>query len=68
MKFVAIERVVAEVLRRHGMERFDPYKFTPALIDDLVVSCVHGEDDAPNAEPDSRVVGSGFWKKLFGKR
>jgi len=66
MKFVAIERVVGEVLQRHGMNEFDPYRFTPALIDDLVVSCIHGEDDAPDAQPRPRARATGFWNKLLG--
>lgn len=70
MKFVAIERVVDEVLKRHGMQGFDPYRFTAALIDDLVVSCIHGDDDAPDAQsrPLRRGGGSGFWSKLLGRR
>lgn len=67
MKFVAIERIVDQVLRRHGMDKFDPYQFTPALIDDLVMSCIHGEDDAPDAQPQPRSGGRGFWGKLFGR-
>lgn len=67
MKFVAIERLVDEVLQRHGMDEFDPYRFTPALIDDLVMSCIHGDDDAPEAQPRPRPSGQGFWKKLFGR-
>lgn len=69
MKFVAIERIVGDVLGRHGMERFDPYRFTPALIDDLVVSCIQGDDDAPEGQPGPRIEsnGRGFWKKLLGR-
>lgn len=68
MKFVAIERIVGEVLRRHGMEEFDPYRFTPALIDDLVVSCIHGDDEGPDAQPRPLARGAGFWRRLFGRR
>lgn len=68
MKFVAIERIVDQVLQRHELEKFDPYQFTPALIDDLVMSCIHGEDDAPHAQPQPRTGGSGFWGKLFGRK
>ena len=68
MKFVAIERIVADVLQRHGMSRFDPYQFTPALIDDLVMSCIHGDDDAPEAQPGPTAAGRpGFWRRLFGR-
>lgn len=66
MKFVAIERVVDGVLQRHGLETFDPYRFTPALIDDLVMSCIHGDDDAPDPQPEPRTGGSGFWNKVLG--
>lgn len=65
MKFVAIERIVGKVLERHDMKKFDPYCFTPALIDDLVVSCIHGDDDAPDVQPSERPKASGFWKKLI---
>lgn len=70
MKFIAIERVVGTVLARHQMDAFDPYQFTPALVDDLVMSCMQGEDDAPEAWPDgSRQSGhGGFWKRLLGGR
>lgn len=67
MKFVAVERVVGEVLRRHGLEQFDPYEFTPALIDDLVMTCIHGDDDAPDRSARPRAAGAGFWRKLFGR-
>lgn len=73
MKFVAIERVVGEVLARHGMTSFDPYQFTPALIDDLVVSCIQAEDDAPEARPGDRAGRGnprrpGLLGRLFGRR
>jgi len=73
MKFVAIERVVGEVLARHGMADFDPYQFTPALIDDLVVSCIQADDDAPDAHENSvarldRDRRAGFWARIFGRR
>jgi hypothetical protein len=54
------------------MAQFDPYRFTPALIDDLVVSCIHGDDDAPAARPEpqprQRSGGPGLWNRLFGRR
>ena len=69
MKFVAIERIVGDVLQRHGMSRFDPYQFTPALIDDLVMSCIHGDDDAPEAQPRPAAASRpGFLRRLFGRR
>ena len=69
MKFVAIERVVNEVVRRHQLDRFNPYQFTPALIDDLVVSFVQ----TPNVdgEPEPRVPTvprrQGFFQRMFRK-
>ena len=50
MKFVSVERVVAQVMQRHQLETFDPYRFTPAIIDDLVVSCTCVPDDAEGIE------------------
>jgi len=70
MKFVAIERLVDEVLRRHGMDEFDPYQFTPAIIDDLVVTCTRSPDDAPEAveaaEPTPPPRRRGLFARLFG--
>jgi len=70
MKFVAIESVVAEVLRRHDLPRFDPYQFTPAIIDDLVVSCIHPPDRAPDAVPEApygqRRPRRSLWRRLVG--
>lgn len=70
MKFVAIERVVADVLRRHGLDAFDPYEFTPAIVDDLVVSCIRMPEDVPEADPDAdaprKSRKGGLWRRLFG--
>ena len=70
MKFVAIEYIVGEVLTRHGMQTFDPYQFTPALIDDLVMSCIQAEEYAPGAQPDvpEQPERARFWGRLFGRR
>ncbi|MDX1625832.1 MAG: BLUF domain-containing protein [Wenzhouxiangellaceae bacterium] len=67
MKFVAIEAAVDRVLRRHGLGEFDPYAFTPALIDDLVMTVVNGPDHAPEAVPTPvpRPRRS-LWQRLFG--
>ena len=69
MKFVAIERVVNQVLARHDMKAFDPYEFTPAIVDDLVVSCVQVPEGAPEADVPSEAAPQrrrGFISRLFG--
>ncbi|MGB0513738.1 MAG: BLUF domain-containing protein [Wenzhouxiangellaceae bacterium] len=71
MKFVAIERLVDQVLRRHGMDEFDPYQFTPAVIDDLVVSCTQAPEEAPDAEAQIETQPNpprrkGLFARLFG--
>jgi len=69
MKFVAVERVVDEVMRRHDLPAFDPYRFTPAIIDDLVVSCTCAPDDAAGIEVASTARSRGLkgWlHRLFG--
>lgn len=71
MKFVAIEHVVDEVMRRHKLPEFDPYRFTPAIIDDLVVSCTCVDDDAAGIElePSPHLGGiRGLFGRLFGRR
>ncbi|PKL96324.1 MAG: blue light sensor protein [Gammaproteobacteria bacterium HGW-Gammaproteobacteria-8] len=69
MKFVAVERMVDQVMRRHNLSEFDPYRFTPAIIDDLVVSCTCVADDAAGIEiePAPRPPGlKGLLSRLFG--
>lgn len=67
MKFVAIERVVQQVLERHDMRRFDPYRFTPAIIDDLVVSFIQAPDqELATEDPAAPSPRRGWWSRLFG--
>lgn len=69
MKFVAIERVVQQVLERHGMRQFDPYRFTPAIIDDLVVSFTQAPDQElpSSAEAAGARPRRGLLARLFGR-
>lgn len=69
MKFVVIESVVDEVMARHGLDAFDPYRFTPAIIDDLVVSFIQVEEGAPHIErpPAPAKAGRGWLARLFGR-
>lgn len=69
MKFVAIERVVQQVLSRHGMTSFDPYRFTPAIIDDLVVSFTQAQDQQLPAESTTQPEGPkrGLLARLFSR-
>lgn len=70
MKFVAIEHAVEALMRRHRIEQFDPYQFTPAIIDDLVMTCVQTPEAAPDAgdvsfsQPPRR---KSFWRRLVGE-
>lgn len=41
MKYVASEKDMAVLLRRHGMNSFDPYQFTEAVIQE-VIELLHG--------------------------
>ncbi len=70
MKFVAIERVIEELLHRHDLDRFDPYQFTPAIIDDVVMTCIQSAEAAPGATPEEDVGGSrrrSLWQRLVGQ-
>ncbi|MEE4243937.1 MAG: BLUF domain-containing protein [Kangiellaceae bacterium] len=42
MKYLALEKNLMSVLKRHDLERFNPYKFTFKLIDDLLEVCALG--------------------------
>jgi hypothetical protein len=50
MKFVVLENVIDRVLARHGISAFDPYAFTPAIVEDLVRSSVEAPEAAPDVE------------------
>jgi len=70
MKFVAIERVIEELLRRHDLDRFDPYQFTPAIIDDVVMTCIQSAEAAPGATPEDGLQAPrrrSFWQRLVGQ-
>jgi len=60
MKYVGLERLVCTILQRHGIEKFDPYQFTPAIVDDLVVTCTTAPEHAPEAELDFLPKRRGF--------
>ena len=51
MKFVPNASAVGSVLRAHGLETFDPYRFSPAALADMVALLVEGSDSgtAPHA-------------------
>ncbi|NKI34944.1 BLUF domain-containing protein [Wenzhouxiangella sp. XN79A] len=67
MKFVSLERPIERVLERHGLQRFDPDRFTPALIEDLVMSSIPERECAPEARPETPPgrPGGSFWQRLL---
>lgn len=67
MKYVSVERPIERVLQRHGLHRFDPDRFTPALIEDLVMNSIPERECAPRADPERFVAGRGFWQWLLGR-
>jgi hypothetical protein len=48
MKYVALESDIQALLRRHGLSRFDPARFPPALVEELVTLLQQGKA-APEA-------------------
>jgi hypothetical protein len=44
MKFVPNAAAVRAVLDRHGLATFDPYRFAPAALDDMVALLVEGSE------------------------
>jgi len=70
MKFVAIEDVVDDIMRRHRLDAFDPYRFTPAIIDDLVMGCIQSPEAAPAATPENATEPPrrrSLWRRLVGQ-
>ncbi|MBY6204932.1 BLUF domain-containing protein [Halomonas denitrificans] len=59
MKFVALEKQIQRVLDRHGLAKFEPERFTPALIEDLVMRSIPEREGAPEADPDGPASRSG---------
>ena len=46
MKFVPNASAVRDVLSKHGIYNFDPYTFSPAVIEDMISLLVQGADAA----------------------
>lgn len=68
MKYVALERPIEQVLAHHGLDRFQPDRFTPALIEDLVAHAIPERESAPEADPDGPASRSGsLLSKLLGR-
>ena len=51
MKYVALESDIQALLRRHGLSRFDPARFPPTLVEELVTLLQQGKaaSEAPSA-------------------
>lgn len=48
MKYMPIESSIKTLLAKHGYSTFDPYKFDPEFVDELLAECVKGSD--PSAD------------------
>lgn len=48
MKYVALESDVKRLLRAHRLDRFDPYRFDPAIVESMI-QLLHGATDAAAA-------------------
>jgi hypothetical protein len=67
MKYVPLEKDVEALLKRHGMRKFNPYRFDDAIIDELIRTLVEGR--APLNEPDQNYGrGGSLLKRIFGRR
>lgn len=68
MKYVPLERDVDQLLKRHGMSTFNPYRFDQAVIEDMVQMMVAGADagQLTATEPPRRKGGiGGFLQRLL---
>lgn len=73
MKFVALEGVVDDVLRRHELAEFDPYLFDDAIIDELLrlfAEAGSADAGAGDAAADAAQPAAPGWRerlrRLFG--
>lgn len=67
MKYISLEDKVNEVLKRHKMSSFNPYKFSEELTDELIDLFVNISD--PQSKPDQNYVdqpeaGKGLLQKI----
>lgn len=49
MKYVPLEKQMTELLHRHGHPTFDPYRFSPEMIGE-VIALLHAGADAPDRD------------------
>lgn len=56
MKYVPNAAVVGQLLGRHGLSRFDPYRFTPALLGEMVDLLLGGPDAVMAAPRESSAM------------
>ena len=73
MKYVPIEDQIRRVVREHGLNQFDPYRFNEEVIDDLLAVCVVSEDPSGRADQDygdaaSRLAHRPLWKRILRLR
>ncbi len=60
MKYVPNASIVRQLLDRHGLASFDPYRFDAAMLSDMVGLLVSGPDSVLADRPDrTRAAGSG---------
>ena len=50
MKYVPLEQEVEQLIRHHGMNTFNPYRFNEGVIEDMIDMLVDGKD--PHGTPD----------------
>jgi hypothetical protein len=72
MKYVAIEKEIAALVKASGSKRFNPYEFDEALIQRLLENCVRSQDPTARAIPDpaknagKNGASPGFMKRWLG--
>lgn len=49
MKYATIDQEVRTFLRKYSLAKFDPYRFTPAMTDELVITLQQAEDEISTA-------------------
>ena len=72
MKYVGLEQEIDALLKRNGLEEFNPYRFEKTMIEALLQACVSANDPSSANIPDPAVQDrpaqrSGFLGRLFGR-
>lgn len=73
MKYIPLDDKVKQLLHKHGLDQFDPYQFSTALVDELLTLGMAAKDPSDEIDRDqargteNMPAKRPLWKRLFGR-